>query len=135
MEAFLKVHSGIPREGPGSDASTRTALRKLPKLPSAARILDLGCGPGRQTLVLARELQSRVIAVDIFQQYLDELEKSSLDAGLSEAIELRKVSMEDLGYKDESIDLVWSEGALYTVGVLKELRYLHPITTVRLEVE
>ena len=35
--------------------------------------------------------------------------------------------MEDLGYENESIDLVWSEGALYTVGVLKELQYLRPM--------
>ncbi|NRA02079.1 MAG: hypothetical protein HRU00_05690 [Myxococcales bacterium] len=55
IEVFWKLHQGLPKQGPGSDASTRRALALVPELPSAPRILDLGCGPGRQTLVLARE--------------------------------------------------------------------------------
>ena len=91
MEAFLKLHSGIPREGPGSDASTLEALRRIPELPCSPRIIDLGCGPGRQTLVLARELRSPITAVDIFQQYLDTLEQGAAEAGVSELIDARKV--------------------------------------------
>ena len=43
----------VPRQGPGSDACTREALRRLPELPPAPRVLDLGCGSGRGALVLA----------------------------------------------------------------------------------
>ena len=68
MEAFFKLHSGLPREGPGSDASTRKAIRALPSLPPSPRVVDLGCGPGRQTLVLAQALSSSIIAADIHQR-------------------------------------------------------------------
>ncbi|HEX8823356.1 MAG TPA: class I SAM-dependent methyltransferase, partial [Archangium sp.] len=56
-DAFFLLHTDLPREGPGSDDCTREALRRLrPWLPASPRVLDLGCGPGKQTLVLAREL-------------------------------------------------------------------------------
>lgn len=46
---FFLVHRGLPREGPGNDAATLQALRRLPPLPASPRVLDLGCGPGAQT--------------------------------------------------------------------------------------
>ena len=55
MEVFWKLHVGLAKQGPGSDESTRRALALVPELPLAPKILDLGCGPGRQSLVLVRE--------------------------------------------------------------------------------
>ena len=127
MKALFKLHTGLPREGPGSDASTLEAIRGLPPLPPSPRIIDLGCGPGLQTLVLARELKSSIIAVDIHQPYLDRLQASAAEAGLEARIETRNISMDALDCAAESIDLAWSEGALYTAGVSKMLRYLHPL--------
>jgi cyclopropane fatty-acyl-phospholipid synthase-like methyltransferase len=127
MEAFFKLHSGLPREGPGSDASTRKAIRALPSLPPSPRVVDLGCGPGRQTLVLAQALSSSIIAADIHQPYLDQLQTSAAQAGLNARIKTRNISMDALDYPEGSIDLVWSEGALYAVGVSKMLQLLHPM--------
>ncbi len=127
MEAFFKLHTGLPREGPGSDASTRKAIRGLPSLPPSPRVVDLGCGSGRQTLVLAREFSSSIIAVDIHQPYLDQLRTSAAEAGLEGRIETRNISMGALNYPDGSVDLVWSEGALYTAGVSRMLRLIRPM--------
>ena len=87
MEAFFKLHAGLPREGPGSDSSTREAIRGLPPLTASPRVTDLGCGTGPQTLVLARELNSPIIAVDIHQPYLDQLQAFAAEAGLEARIE------------------------------------------------
>jgi serine/threonine-protein kinase HipA len=125
-KAFLTLHRDMPRQGPGSDASTTKAIAKLPALPPSASVVDLGCGPGRQTLVLARTLRSRVVAIDICQQYLDQLVASAADAGLSDYVETRNMPMQALDHRPESLDLVWSEGALYTGGVSKMLRLLRP---------
>ncbi|MBW1885693.1 MAG: hypothetical protein JRJ58_19320, partial [Deltaproteobacteria bacterium] len=52
---FVDLHMGLHQQGPGSDDETSRALRMLPPLGPDARILDAGCGRGRQTLVLARD--------------------------------------------------------------------------------
>ena len=126
-EAFAELHSGLPREGPGSDASTREALRRLPPLPEGARVLDVGCGPGAQTLVLARELKTAILAVDIHQPYLDELEESAKERGLDTRIETHALSMDALDFPAESFDLIWSEGAAYIIGVPRALRLWRPL--------
>ena len=65
--AFTLIHNGIPREAPGSERSSRRALGLLGNPPNEALVLDMGCGPGQQTLVLADVLEgSRITAVDIY---------------------------------------------------------------------
>src|SRR5688572_18401972 len=88
-ESFFLLHSGLPREGPGSDDSTRQALRRLGALPAEPRVLDLGCGPGRQTLVLARELGAVITAVDAHAPFLKELEAAAASQGLGHLIRTR----------------------------------------------
>lgn len=105
LEALFTLFSGLPRQGPGSDRSTLDALRRLPPLPPQATVLDLGCGTGRQTLVLARELRARITAIDIHQPYLDGLARNAAAAGLSDFIRTRCLSMDALDYPPASIDL------------------------------
>jgi SAM-dependent methyltransferase len=121
LEVFWKLHADLPKQGPGSDPSTRRALALVPDLPSAARILDLGCGPGRQSLVLARETGGHVTAVDRLPAFLEQLEERAETAGLADRIETVDASMGDLAYDDESFDLLWSEGAIYNIGFEKGL--------------
>ncbi|MHC4698125.1 MAG: class I SAM-dependent methyltransferase, partial [Planctomycetota bacterium] len=107
MEALFTLHSDIPREGPGSDEATREAIRRLPPLPSQPRILDLGCGPGKQTLVLARHFRTPIIAVDFHAPYLDCLRQSAEAEGLSDLVITRLGRMEELEERPGSVDLIW----------------------------
>ena len=116
IEVFWRLHKGLPQQGPGSDASTRRALAMIPRLPAAPRILDLGCGPGRQALALARETGGHVTAVDLLPPFLAELEERAAASRLGERIETVQASMGDLPFEDESFDLLWSEGAIYNIG-------------------
>ena len=127
MEALFHLFKDTPRGGPGSDATTRDLLRRLPPLAPEATVFDLGCGPGKQTLVLARALQTRIIAVDIHQPFLDRLARSAAEAGLAGRVETRCRSMDDLAMPDESIDLIWSEGAVYILGVAAALSAWVPL--------
>ena len=54
--AFFALHRGLPREAPGSRESTARALALARPLPAAPRVLDIGCGPGMQTIDLAELL-------------------------------------------------------------------------------
>lgn len=116
LEAFFALHCDLPREGPGTDEATREAIRRLPALPPSPRILDLGCGPGRQTLVLARELNAPVTAVDLHEPFLVQLKKAAAAEGLSDRITILQADMGSLPDAPGSIDLIWSEGAIYNLG-------------------
>ena len=50
MALFFELYSGLPRQGPGDCDSTRRAFSLVPPLGPSARILDIGCGTGTQTL-------------------------------------------------------------------------------------
>ena len=61
---FFELFSGLPRQGPGTAASTRRALGLVPSVGPRTRVLDVGCGTGAQTLVLALSSPSHIVAVD-----------------------------------------------------------------------
>lgn len=126
-DPFFTLFSDLPQEGPGSRASTLEAIRRLPALPDAPRVLDLGCGSGRQTLILASTLATTVVAIDLHQPYLDQLTRAARQAGLSERILTRCLSMDALDYPEESVDLIWCEGAAYILGVERALRLWRPL--------
>jgi len=130
MALFLELHSGNPREGPGDNESTKQALYSISDLPEKPKILDVGCGPGMQTLVLAEETDGMITALDNNQPFLDALEKSARERNLNQRIQVKNGSMFELPFKPGSFDLIWSEGAIYIIGFEKGLKewgeYLSP---------
>ncbi|MEJ2636555.1 MAG: class I SAM-dependent methyltransferase, partial [Calditrichia bacterium] len=81
MELFFEIHSDLPRQGPGNFESTQKAFTLLKGIPPEPLILDMGCGPGMQTLALARLSGGTVTAVDNHQPFLDELENRARRKG------------------------------------------------------
>jgi SAM-dependent methyltransferase len=126
-DALFRLFETLPRQGPGSAACTREALHRLPALPTAPRVLDLGCGTGASTLVLAATLRTSVIAVDIHQPFLDQLRAAAQARGLAPLIETRCADMRAPGAPPGSGDLLWSEGALYVLGFEQGLRLWRPL--------
>lgn len=116
MELFFDIQSGLPRQGPGNDQMTLNMLALCPNLPDAVTVLDVGCGPGMQTLALARALNGSITAVDLHQAYLDQLQASASAAGLSDRITISIQDMNQLPYKAETFDLIWAEGSAYSIG-------------------
>jgi serine/threonine-protein kinase HipA len=127
---FFAVHRDLPREGPGTDACTLEALRRLPPLPPSPRVLDLGCGPGAQTLVLARALGTRIVAVDAHQPFVDQLTRSAAAAGLGHLIEARCADFGALDEPEGSVDLIWSEGAIFCLGFAAGIATWRPLLRV-----
>lgn len=126
-ETFWHLHRGLPRQGPGSDATTRRLLSLADPLPAAGEALDLGCGPGRASLVLARETGLHVTAVDTSAEFLAELERDAAEMGLADRITTRLQSMDALDEPPGSVDLIWSEGAAYLIGFDAALRRWLPL--------
>lgn len=124
---FFDVQRGLPRQGVGSDASTLRALALCDGLPARPDVLDIGCGPGMQTLALARALDGPVTTVDLHEEYLDELRSHARAAGLAERIRPVVADMAALPFEPGSFDLLWSEGAAWVMGFAEALRSWRPL--------
>lgn len=127
LETLFTLYARMPRGGPGSDDWTREALRQLPALPPSPRVLDLGCGPGQQTRVLARNLKTRITAIDTHVPFLERLNNSARREGLEASIETQPWDMAHLPVAPGSVDLIWSEGAAYVLGFESALRCWRPL--------
>jgi len=124
---FFAVFDRLPRGGPGSNATTRRAFRRIAGLPARPKILDVGCGPGMQTLEMARISGGRVTAIDNHQPFLDRLSEEVKRRGLSDCISAVNMDMSKLAFPDRSFDLVWAEGSLYSVGFENALRHVRKV--------
>jgi SAM-dependent methyltransferase len=125
---FFDLHSDLPREGPGNRDSTARAVQLMGALPARPLLVDVGCGPGAQTLDLAQLLpDARIVATDAHKPFLEELRRRVDAAGLGERIEPRYVDMRALPFEPGSIDVLWCEGAAYVMGVPKALAAWTPL--------
>lgn len=116
-DPLFRLHAGLALKGPGSSACTRDALARLrPYLPERPAVADLGCGSGPATLVLAETLQVPVLAIDIGRDFIAELKARAIERGLAELIDARVGDMAEPPVAAESLDLIWSEGAVYCIG-------------------
>ena len=119
---FFELFSGLPRQGPGTTASTRQALGLVPDIGAQTRVLDVGCGTGAQALVLTQNSPARIVAVDIHPPFIDELNRKAHELSIADRLEARVADMRQLAFANGSFDLIWCEGAIYNVGVEAGLR-------------
>ena len=125
MRLLMQLHRGNRRQGPGSTRSTQLALT-LSQLSNKHRlaIADIGCGTGMQTRVLATHLRGHITAIDLFPEFLARLESRLNDLpNKSALVETKVASMDDLPFARESLDLIWSEGAIYNMGFSRGVAY------------
>ncbi|MBN1558286.1 MAG: class I SAM-dependent methyltransferase [Lentisphaerae bacterium] len=117
---LIDLHRHGQRQGPGGDAETEQAL-ELGRVDRTAplTVADIGCGTGASALLLARLLNARITAVDVLPDFLDELAKRAQRMGVADRISTRACSMDDLPFADASLDVIWSEGAIYNIGFEK----------------
>ncbi|NER45266.1 MAG: class I SAM-dependent methyltransferase [Symploca sp. SIO1A3] len=121
MEIFLEIHNNLPKESPGGDEYTRQAWQMLPQLVQP-KILDIGCGPGAQTLELARLTDGHITAIDNHQPYLDYLQDQATALGLLNQITCLNQSMLALSFPEATFDLLWAEGSIYIIGLEEGLK-------------
>lgn len=122
MEMLFEAFTGLPRAGPGDDESTHRAYSMMKGLPDNPAILDVGCGPGKQTIELARISNGIITALDIHQPFLDHVMAKAKDLGVSDRMRTVNQSMTDMDFAPGSFDIVWSEGALYLMGFINGLK-------------
>jgi ubiquinone/menaquinone biosynthesis C-methylase UbiE len=120
-EIFFEIHKDLSRESPGRDKYTKRAFKMIPPIKNP-KILDIGCGPGVPTVLLAKLSYGEVIGMDTHQPYLDELERRAKDAKLSHRLKTLNCSMMHMDFPLESFDIIWSEGSIYIIGFIEGLK-------------
>jgi SAM-dependent methyltransferase len=90
-------------------------------LPPEPRILDIGCGPGVQTMELLRLSAGTVVALDLLPKMIERVTGAAEEAGFSGRLETVQADMNEMSFEPESFDVVWSEGAIYFLGFEKGL--------------
>lgn len=121
MDYVIDFHKDAERQGPGSDEVTRKALQYISELDEDAKILDIGCGTGAQTIVLAQNTKAKIIAVDMLPHFLEKLQEKVDNNNLNNRVIAKQSLMDSLSFKEKSFDVIWSEGAIYNIGFEKGL--------------
>ncbi len=128
LALLIDLHRNGKRQGPGGEDETRLAIA-LSGLGGGKnlQIADIGCGTGAATLVLARELDAQVTAVDLLPEFLQTLRHAAAEQGLGGRIETLAASMDALPFAAASLDAIWSEGAIYNLGFAQGVRAWRPL--------
>lgn len=119
---FFELYESLPRQGPGNRACAAEALGFCRDLPPAPAVLDLGCGVGGQTIHLADLTSGTIVALDSHVPSIGRLRATVAARGLGERIRPMVGDMANPGLPPVGFDLVWSEGALYNIGIENALR-------------
>ena len=128
FELFLEIYGTLPRAGPGSTEDTLRALDLVPTDPRPKTVIDLGCGPGAQTLVLAEALpEASILAMDLTPHMVSEADRRLTEAGFGERVRVKRGDMLGPIAPPATQDLIWCEGAIYFAGVERALRTWKPL--------
>lgn len=126
-DVFRLAHTGLPREAPGSRRTTELLLTLAGDLPERSTVVDIGCGTGPATVVLAEITGGEVTAVDLHGPFLSEVTVRAHKAGLADRVRTLQASMDALPLAPGSVDLIWAEGSAYLVGVDNALAAWRPL--------
>jgi len=123
LELLVDFHKDAERQGPGSSKETIKALDLIEiSKGDRLKIADIGCGSGGQTITLAKNIKGKIIAVDLFPEFLEKLNRKATELGLQDKITTLEKSMEELSFDNKEFDIIWSEGAIYNIGFEKGIK-------------
>ena len=116
IDVLIETHAGLERQGPGSPEMTIKALRFLNDLDRFSKVADLGCGTGGQTMVLAQSITGGIIGIDQSPDLISIFNANTKKLNLQNRVTGIVGSMENLPFQKEEFDLIWSEGAIDSIG-------------------
>lgn len=124
---FYEVFGNLPRQGPGGDEYTLRALSLIPNRERIRDILDMGCGSGAPTMVLARNTNANIAALDNCSPFLETLQKNAQESGFGKRIRCVTGDMSQPDFAPNSFDVIWSEGAIACAGFDQGLKIWRPL--------
>jgi ubiquinone/menaquinone biosynthesis C-methylase UbiE len=113
----------LERQGPGSPESTIKALSFIDNIHNEVKIADLACGTGGQTITLAKNINGIITGLDISPDFINKFNTNVEKIGFQDRVKGIVGSMDNLPFKNEKFDIIWSEGAIAIIGFSKGLNY------------
>ena len=103
INLICEYFSSTERQGPGSPEITIKALSFIDNLSDESRIVDIGCGTGGQTMVLAQHTSGKIIGVDLFPTFINLFNSNASKLNLQKRVEGIIGSMDNLPFQHEEI--------------------------------
>jgi ubiquinone/menaquinone biosynthesis C-methylase UbiE len=116
LELICEYYSKLNRQGIGSPEMTIKALSFVDNITQTSHILDIGCGTGGQTIVLAQNTEGNITGIDQLPDFIEILNGNAKKLNLQSRVKGIAGSMDNLQFQNEEFDLVWCEGAIYNIG-------------------
>lgn len=111
LQLLVNLHKDAIRRDPGGEAETRISI-KLSGLLAATtrRFVDIGCGSGASTLVLAQHLDAPITVVNFIREFLAKLETDAARTGAADRIKTLATSMDALPFDEAELQDNWAQG-------------------------
>lgn len=123
LSLIVEYYLNTPQQGPGSPETTLKALSFIENLTENSKIVDIGCGTGGQTKILAQNTPAPILGIDLFPVFIDRFNENAKSFNLQNKMKGIVGSMDKLPFPEGEMDLIWSEGAIYNMGFEKGLKY------------
>jgi len=120
---FEEAFEGMGRLSPGSDATSSKAMAFYPEKDGETEILDIGCGKGADTFLMAKMFpKAKITSVDISQSNIRFINERAGEEGLSQRVSGKCMSMDKMSFGGKAFDLMWAQGSIYAIGFREGLR-------------
>lgn len=121
---FFIAFEGMDRLSPGSMDTTLNAIQMTDVDSSLnLNILDIGCGVGSSTILLANYFKNSTIeAFDLFKHYIDVLDEKISENDLGDRVFVYEMDMNDPDFANEEFDIVFSEASVEIIGFKRGLK-------------
>lgn len=134
LEVYSDFFVNQQRKNPGTDKLTEGIIRDLFKMEdegSRIQIADVGCGIGHNSMFIAGLLPNCFIkGFDMLEAEIDIYNRTVSAYGFSNRCEGICTDLDQLPLEKESLDLIWAEGSISSVGFEEGLsswkEYLKP---------
>lgn len=119
---FYLAYKDLDRLSPGSVDTTLKVIGKIED-ENILNILDVGCGVGQSTLLLANHFENATVeAIDLFNHYLMVLDEKIDENNLSDRIFTYEMDMRDPDFANEEFDIVFAEASIEIIGFKRGLK-------------
>ena len=118
---FMAKKLGLSVLHPGGLNAT-TKLAELSGIKAESKIIDLGCGKGSSSILLARKHGCHVVGVDIDEGLLSTARGRAKRSNLAEMTEFRYADIENMPFEDDVFDGAISQAVLVFTDKDRALR-------------